>query len=249
MVSGGWCDESGDPAGADPVSASSAVSDQSAVSEKESKEIVTANSGPVLPVTMKWLDFAKGSEVASGNLSMEIKNISNIDYTLNVGIVSSGLLSTTMTGKVGTWNLPAGETVIATIPASRVPVQVTNGSCQARMELSLSTQSSTAEKVQTVRYVSSIVNYRHASDYKSLSMFDEETLINQFQGKLFEMPKGAEKSAVTLGRVLDEEGNVREVKSTDAAFVSKSASGAIAGYQTGAFIHSGIANDEAEVAK
>ena len=240
MVSGGGCDERGEPATVAVSQTANALSDEAEGTTFDTTDVVnkvTANDGAVLPITMQWLSFSKGEVSESSDLSMEIGNISENDFTLTVNIVASGLMSMTRTAKVGEWKLPAKETVVAAIPASDIPLQVTAGAAQARMEIVLSMQSPAAGEEESLRYFSSVVSYRHDANYERLSIFDEETLMNQFQGILFEMPSGALESPVTLGRVIDEKGNIREVKSTDEEFVVTTENGAVAGYETGAFVN------------
>jgi len=86
------------------------------------------------------------------------------------------------------------------------------------MVVTLKRETSIEELDREVTYVSPVIGFNHAPGYRALNLFNTDTLLKEHGGKLVNIPQGAEKTPVVMGRVLDESGVFQEVTTADEAF-------------------------------
>lgn len=224
---GGGCDESqhndstlGISEGAGAISEDVSLSAEQGDSPTPQSETTSGltNDGPVLPISMRWIDFERGKAVESDFLAMDVENRTKFDYEITAELSCSGMMSFKRVVPFGRRGIQAGQRTVFSVPAERVPIQVTDGAAQAIVRFTL-TRLKNGEPINSVRYYSTAINYRHEADYKHLKIFDEATLIRDYGGKFTSMAPGLDKKQETVGRVIEDNGELREVKASDEAFV------------------------------
>jgi hypothetical protein len=201
----------------EPDVSKNALSVQGSAGPPAAERAVIGDDGPSLPVTMRWVEMKPRATVETDALYLEIENRSVSDFMLRARLICHGLMQMKSIDVEGLY-LPTGETAMLHVPARDVPIQLTSGAAQARMEILLNEIEDGTEDTRQVRYLTPAINYRHGPRYQGLSIFDETALMQQHGGILVGDPTGAKSPQEIVGRVLEPDKRFRNVLLSDETF-------------------------------
>ncbi len=193
--------------------------------------------GPSRPIMLKWLDYSSGEAILSSELAFEVTNLTEVDIDVSVALGFDGLINMSATVDLGEHGLASGASVVLSVPAGKIPIQVADGAGTVRAEVKMNRITRLDVRERTIRFPA--IYYRHTPDYSRVMTFDETVLIDQFSGKLGGATGGNPEVGQLVGRVLDSKGLAQDIRLMDDAFADK-VDGRVIGHETGSDLSVGF---------
>ncbi len=207
---------------------------------KPSDSVNTTNKeAPTMLIKAFWENFDRDKGETVDSLNLVLENVLNEEIVVTANLLCSGMIKFSSTLEIGSVRLLPGENTQIEVPVEKIPIQTSSGVNQATPELVLSipTEEGTVER----RIIMPGFHYQFSRDYKTIRIFNQKTLLTEYNGRLAGFEKDKIGTGQILGKVLDNKGGARNITVDDDAFVERK-NGQVVGYETG--IRIGIITEE-----
>lgn len=168
------------------------------------------------PVDAEWLGVSQPEVTGLQTVQLRIRNAAPVPVIINAQMVFDGFIQHTETRQLTSKprNLAVGEEVLFTVAAKEFPIQNTTGASQFKATIRIHSKTPNGYYDREYLVTTAPVMYRHDRSFKSITVFNMDTLIKKYGGIIAGNPDKRSPDKV-VGRVISSSGKMRELTELD----------------------------------